>query len=78
MFYFRVKPWETVALVLVIVSVLVLELLNTIFEHLSDILKPRLHHYINIIKDLMAAAVLLASLGAIVVGLIIFWPYLKS
>lgn len=75
MVYFQVKPWEIVALVLVIIFVLILELLNTIFEHLADILKPRLHHYVEIIKDVMAAAVLLASLAAVVVGLIIFWPY---
>ena len=73
--YFRVKPWEAVALILVILMVLVLELLNSIFERLVDILKPRVHYYIRVIKDIMAATVLLASLAAIVIGLIIFWPY---
>jgi diacylglycerol kinase len=58
-----------------IMAVLVLESLNTIFEHLSDILKPRLHDYVRIIKDIMAATVLITSLGALVVGIIIFWPY---
>ncbi|HRY63412.1 MAG TPA: diacylglycerol kinase family protein [Patescibacteria group bacterium] len=76
MFIFHLSRLEKVALLIVIVAVLVLESLNTIFEHLSDILKPRLHDYIKIIKDIMAATVLITSLGAVIVGLIIFWPYI--
>jgi len=76
MYYFGLTRLEKVALILVIVSILILESLNTIFEHLSDILKPRLHDYIKIIKDIMAAVVLMASIGAVIVGILIFWPYL--
>ena len=76
MYYLGLSRLEKVALIIVIVSVLALEALNTIFEHLSDILKPRLHNYILIIKDIMAATVLLASIGAVIVGLMIFWPYI--
>lgn len=75
MILLRVKSWEAVALLLVIGSVLILELINTIFEALMDILKPRMHHYVAIIKDIMAAAVLLASLGAVIIGLLILGPY---
>ena len=76
MYYFDVTRLERVALILVIVSVLILEALNTIFEHLSDILKPRLHDYIMIIKDIMAAVVLMASIAALIIGTMIFWPYI--
>ena len=72
----RVRIWEAVALLLAIGSVLILELINTIFEALVDILKPRMHHYVAIIKDLMAAAVFLASLGAAIIGLLILGPYI--
>ncbi len=75
MYLFGLKRLEKVALIIVIFSVLILESLNTIFEHLSDILQPRLHSYIMIIKDIMAAAVLMASIGAFIIGLLIFWPY---
>ena len=75
MYAFHLPRLEKVALILVILSVLILESLNTIFEHLADMLKPRLHNYIQIIKDIMAAVVLLASIGAIVIGLMVFWPY---
>jgi diacylglycerol kinase len=75
MFYFGLGRLEKVAIFFAIFSVLILESLNTIFERLSDILKPRLHEYVHIIKDIMAAVVLLASFGAVIIGLLIFWPY---
>lgn len=75
-FFFKLKIWETVALVMMIVLVLVLEIVNSIFERIVDILEPRVHPYAKVIKDMMAAAVLIASLGAVFVGVVIFWPYL--
>lgn len=78
MFTFRVKEWEAVALIFVIASVLTLEILNTVVERLVDLLKPRLHHYVEIIKDMMAALVFLVSLGSFLVGFIIFLPYILS
>ncbi|MEK9159092.1 MAG: diacylglycerol kinase [Patescibacteria group bacterium] len=75
MFVLPVKNWEKVALLLVTAFVLVLELINSIMERLVDMLKPRLHVYVESIKDIMAAAVLLASLTALAVGFIIFIPY---
>jgi len=75
MYLLDLNRLEKVALIIVIFSVLILESLNTIFEHLSDILKPRLHDYVVIIKDIMASIVLLASIGAVIIGLMIFWPY---
>lgn len=76
MFVFKTKNWEKVALILVISFVLVLELINSIFERVVDMMKPRVHFYVEAVKDLMAAAVLIASLAALAVGLIIFIPYL--
>lgn len=74
MLYFKVTGFEALAILIVISMVLVLELTNTIFERIIDVLKPRLHPYVESIKDMMAATVLIASLGALAVGLIIFIP----
>ena len=74
MIYFRVTKMETVALVIVIVGVLIMELLNTVVERVVDILKPRVHPYARLIKDLMAAIVLISAIFAVVIGLIIFLP----
>ena len=50
-------PWQhAVVLLFLILVVLVLEIVNTVVERVVDILKPRIHPYARIIKDLMAAA----------------------
>lgn len=77
-FYFPLRSWEVILIVLLVLLVLLVEILNTVFEYFSDLLKPRLHHYVGVIKDVMAGAVLLTSLVATVVGIIIFYPYLEN
>ena len=73
-----VRGAELAVLTLAIVGVLVLELMNSIFERLADILKPRIHQYVKDIKDIMAGAVLLASIGAVIIGLAILGPPLAA
>jgi diacylglycerol kinase len=52
-----------------------MELLNTALEYFTDLLKPRLNHYVKLVKETMAAAVLVTALTAVVVGLMIFIPH---
>ena len=73
--YFKIPDYQAVILLMIIGAVLILEMVNTIFEKIADMLQPRIHHYVAIIKDLMAAAVFITSLGAAIIGIIIFWPY---
>ncbi|MFH2136713.1 MAG: diacylglycerol kinase [Patescibacteria group bacterium] len=75
---FNIKVWEAVALLLVIMIVLVLELINSVFERVVDVLKPRMHPYVETVKDIMAAVVLLSSLGAILIGILILGPYFAA
>ncbi len=65
-------------LLLVIALVLLMEIVNSALERVSDVLKPRINSYVKEIKDIMAAAVMLSAVTAIIVGLIIFWPYFSS
>lgn len=76
MVYFQVTRAEMIVLFLVVMGVLIMELANTVVEKVVDILKPRVHPYAALIKDLMAASVLTTSLLAIIVGLLVFLPYL--
>jgi diacylglycerol kinase len=76
-FFLPLQTWERILVILLVLLVLLVEILNTVFEYFSDLLKPRLHHYIYIIKDVMAGAVLLTSVVALVIGIIIFYPYVK-
>lgn len=75
MLVFRVTLGEAIILTMMIIFVLVLEVVNTIFEKLVDILKPRLHSYVGVIKDMMAATVLLAAAGSVAIALMVFLPY---
>lgn len=61
--------------VLAITSVIAAEIFNTALEELCDKFEPTHDPHIAKIKDLAAAAVLLTSVGAFIVGLIIFIPY---
>lgn len=72
---FHVTSFQWVVLILLIGCVLVLELINSVFERLVDAFKPRIHPAVRDIKDIMAAVVLLASLAAAAVGVWIFLPY---
>jgi len=73
--FLGIHAWELIALVLVGGAVLVLECINSAVERLLDLVQPRLHEYVREIKDIMAGAVLVASVGSVVVGITIFLPY---
>lgn len=75
-YYYPLKNWEIIVLIMMVALVLILEIVNTAVEKIIDVLKPRIHFYVQIVKDLMAAAVLLASIAALIIGIFIFWPYL--
>ncbi len=68
MIAFRPEPvwWALVALASA--AVIGAELFNTAIEHLADHLHPEIHPSIRIVKDCAAAAVLMASLGAVCVA----------
>jgi len=71
-FYIGIEDNLLVGLVLIIALILSLEIFNSAIERLVDILAPKTHHFAKEIKDLLAAAVLLASIFAVLIGLIIF------
>ena len=56
--------------------VLVLEMVNTAIERLLDIVKPNVHPYVRVVKDMAAGAVLIASFIAILVGVLILLPHI--
>ncbi|MBD3281179.1 diacylglycerol kinase family protein [Candidatus Uhrbacteria bacterium] len=75
-FILPLERWEIALLILCIGAVLVLELLNSIVERFVDIVKPRVHDYARMVKDLSAGAVLVMAATAFILALIIFWPHL--
>ena len=65
--------WALVALA--VAGVWTAELLNTAVEVLTNLVSPGYHPLAGRAKDIAAGAVLLASLGAVAVGVLVFWPY---
>ena len=52
------------------------ETLNTAVERLTDLVSPEYHPLAGKVKDVAAAAVLMAMLAAISIGLVVFGPRL--
>ena len=73
-FALQVSNLEWLVIAGCIATVLSLEMLNTAIEKLCDLVHPGPHPQVKIIKDVAAAAVLVAATGSAVAGLIIFVP----
>ena len=58
--------------------VLVAEAFNTAIEIDMNLTSPEHHPYAKDTKDVAAGAVLISSVVAAVVGILIFWKYLKA
>ncbi|HEY5498309.1 MAG TPA: diacylglycerol kinase family protein [Syntrophales bacterium] len=69
---------EWTGIILAIVVVWVAEALNTAFEFLADAANPSFHPLVKNAKDIAAGAVLLAAIGSVVIGVMIFGPHLAE
>ena len=72
----QISPMSWCVLALAVTSVWVAEAMNTAFELLCDVASPEFHPLVKKSKDVAAGAVLLSALGASIVGMIVFTPYL--
>jgi diacylglycerol kinase len=73
--WFSVTSLEWFMLLACIVLVITLELVNSAIERLCNVVMPEPHINIKYVKDVCAAAVLIASIFAVITGLIVFIPY---
>ncbi len=74
-FWLDVTKGEWCWIVAAITLVFICELFNTALEFLTDLASPEIHPLAKKVKDVAAAAVLIAAIGAISIGLLIFLPY---
>jgi diacylglycerol kinase (ATP) len=72
--YLHIMPTEWALLILAMTGVFVAESFNTAIEIDIDLTSPHYHPYARDTKDVAAGAVLLAVIGAVLVGCIIFIP----
>ncbi len=74
-FYFHITQTEWLAVILCSALVIGLELINSSIEALCDVIMPTQNAKIKYIKDVAAAAVLMAAIASVFVGYLIFWPH---
>lgn len=70
----RADDWRW--LIAAITLVWFAEAINTAFEYVCDVVSPEFSRAVARAKDIAAGAVLICSIGAAVIGLLTFWPYL--
>ena len=75
-FYYGIARLEWALVALAVAGVWTAELVNTAVEALTDLASPHYHALAGRAKDVAAGAVLLAALGALVVGGLVFGPHL--
>jgi diacylglycerol kinase (ATP) len=75
-FLFRLSATEWCWIILAMVSVWTAEAFNTALEYLTDVASPDFHPLAGKAKDVAAGAVLIAAVGAVIIGLLVFGPRL--
>lgn len=80
-FFFGISRAEWLALVIIIFAVLSAEIFNSAIEAVCNLVRDEDHlnyQATKLVRDLAAGAVLFLSLGSIVIGLVIFLPYISK
>ena len=75
---FRVTPLETGILGLTILIVITTEMVNTALEKMVDLITKEHRMEAMIAKDVASGMVLIAALGSVIIGLIIFVPHILN
>ena len=77
-FLLKISQINYVILIATIISVLILEILNTSIESVVDlVVKKEFSSLAKVSKDTSAGAVLLASINSVIIALYIFFPKIK-
>jgi diacylglycerol kinase len=73
-FYFTLNNFEWLWIIAATALVVMAELFNTTIETLVDLVSPEFNPKAGLVKDISAAAVLIAAFMALLIGVLIFLP----
>ena len=76
--FFRISSADWCWIIVAIAVVWTAEALNTAFEFLADAASPEFHPLVRDAKDVAAGAVLLTAVASVIIGSIVFWPYVEK
>ncbi len=71
--FYNFTAVQYAVITLAVCGVISLEIVNTAIERIADDPAPGKYYIAGIIKDMAAAAVLVYSIGAAVIGVIFYW-----
>lgn len=80
-FFFKISRFEWLIIILIISLVLSAEIFNSAIEGLCNLLKEKLnlgYSETTLIRNFSAGAVLILAISSVILGFIIFLPYLLS
>ncbi|BDU67799.1 MAG: diacylglycerol kinase [Candidatus Tyloplasma litorale] len=75
---FDIEAYEWIAIIFSIVLVIGFEIINTAIEYIVDIVSFEYNVKAKKVKDVAAMATLVVTIGAIIIGLIIFLPKISE
>jgi diacylglycerol kinase (ATP) len=73
-FLLNISHNEWLAIIVCIAFVMTMEMINTAIEKLCDVVQPGIDPRIKKVKDIAAGAVLVAAMGSLITGAVIFLP----
>jgi diacylglycerol kinase len=76
--FFKITSSEWLAVLGISALVISLEALNTSIEKLCDLYSTEKNQSIEKIKDIAAGSVLISAIFAVIIGMIIFIPYIVT
>ncbi len=76
--YLQLARFEMSLIIMAISLVLIAEMMNTAIEKICNKIEPNFNNHIRDIKDISAAAVLIAAFAALVIGAYVFTPHIMS
>lgn len=74
--FFKVNPFEMGILGIMILLVISAEMINSAIEEIVDLVTKEHRKEAKIAKDVTAGMVLVAALGSVIVGVLIFTPHI--
>lgn len=74
--FFRINKYEMSILGVVILLVISSEMINTAIEEMVNLITQEHRREAKIAKDVAAGMVLVAAAGAVIIGFLIFIPYI--
>ncbi|RMD52965.1 MAG: phosphatase PAP2 family protein [Nitrospirae bacterium] len=73
-----INRYDFLAISIIIIIVLLAEMINTSIEYVVDLITEEYNVKAKAAKDVAAGAVLVTAAGAVVIGYLILFPYLKD